>query len=132
MVERCIQMSGQRRDISADIIRCLAFFFVVSVHFFLNNGFYGQPVVGTRMYIMTLMRSFFIICVPLFLMLSGYLLRKKQLEKRYYKRIGKIVVTYILASLLCVADSVVCLKQDVTGKSVLFNLLNFSAAPYSG
>lgn len=124
-------MQTTKRNPGADLIRILAFLLVVSVHFFLNNGFYGQPVVGTRMYIMTLMRSFFIICVPLFLMLSGYLLRKKQLEKRYYKRIGKIVVTYILASLLCVAYSVVCLKQDVTVKSVLFNILNFSAAPYS-
>jgi len=124
-------MQTTKRNPGADLIRILAFLLVVSVHFFLNNGFYGQPVVGTRMYIMTLMRSFFIICVPLFLMLSGYLLRKKQLEKRYYKRIGKIVITYILASLLCVAYSVVCLKQDVTAKSVFFNILNFSAAPYS-
>lgn len=83
------------------------------------------------MFIMVLMRSFFIICVPLFITLSGYLLRKKTLEKSYYKRISKIVITYILASLLCVCYSIVFLKQDFTIKSIILNILSFSAAPYS-
>lgn len=83
------------------------------------------------MYIMTLMRSFFIICVPLFLTLSGYLLRRKQLEKNYYKRISKIIITYVLASLFCVIYSVVFLKQDLTVKSIILNIFAFSAAPYS-
>ena len=83
-------MNLTKRNPAADIIRILAFFLVVSVHFFLNNGFYSYIVEGKRMYIMTLMRSFCIICVPLFLTLSGYLLRRKQLEKNYYKRINRV------------------------------------------
>lgn len=124
-------MNVKKRNPAADIIRILAFFLVVSVHFFLNNGFYSSTVIGKRMYVMTLMRSFFIICVPLFLMLSGYLLRRKQLEKRYYGRIVKIIVTYILASLFCVLYSIVFLEQDLTIKSIILKILNFKAAPYS-
>lgn len=124
-------MNYVKRSPAADIIRILAFILVVSVHFFLNNGFYSQTVTGKRMFIMMLMRSFFIICVPLFITLSGYLLRRKKLEKSYYKRISKIIITYILASLLCVFYSVVFLKQDFTIKSIILNVLNFSAAPYS-
>ena len=74
-------MNSTKRNPAMDIIRILAFFFVVSIHFFLNNDFYLTPVKGERMFIMTIMRSCFIICVPLFITLSGYLLRKKQLEK---------------------------------------------------
>lgn len=124
-------MNCVKRSPSADMIRILAFISVVSVHFFLNNGFYSQTVAGKQMFIMTLMRSFFIICVPLFITLSGYLLKKKKLEKSYYKRISKIIITYILASLLCVFYSIVFLKQDLTIKSIILNILNFSAAPYS-
>ena len=124
-------MNYAKRSPAADLIRILAFFLVVSVHFLLNNGFYSQTVTGKRMFIMMLMRSFFIICVPLFITLSGYLLRRKKLEKSYYKRISKIIITYILASLLCVFYSVVFLKQDFTIKSIILNVLNFSAAPYS-
>lgn len=124
-------MNSRKRNPAADIIRILAFFLVVSVHFFLNNGFYSSTIEGERMYVMTLMRSFFIICVPLFLTLSGYLLRKKQLEKSYYKRISKIIITYILASLLCVIYSIIFLKQDLTFKDIILNILSFTAAPYS-
>ena len=86
-------MNCVKRSPAADLIRILAFILVISVHFFMNNGFYSQTVAGKRMFIMTLMRSFFIICVPLFITLSGYLLRKKKLEKSYYKRISKIIIT---------------------------------------
>ena len=124
-------MNLKRRNPAADIIRVLAFFLVVSVHFFLNNGFYSYAVEGNRMYIMTIMRSFFIICVPLFITLSGYLLQRKQLEKSYYKRIGKIIITYILASVFCVVYSILFLEQEFTIKTFILKVLNFSAAPYS-
>lgn len=130
-VKRMLKMSLTKRNPAADLIRILAFFSVVSVHFFLNNGFYSYPIEGRRMYIMMLMRSFFIICVPLFMTLSGYLLGRKQLEKSYYKRISKIIITYILASLLCVLYSVVYLKQNLSIKNIVANILSFSAAPYS-
>lgn len=51
-------MLKKQRNINLDIIRCVAVFFVISVHFFLNNGFYSEIVVGKRMYIMVMMRTF--------------------------------------------------------------------------
>ena len=124
-------MKDVKRSPAPDLIRILAFVFVVSVHFFLNNGFYLQTVAGKRMFFMVLLLSLFIICVPLFITLSGYLLRKKKLEKSYYKRIVKIIITYILASLFCVGYSIVFLEQDLTIKNIVLNILNFSAAPYA-
>ena len=67
-------MSVGKRSPAADIIRIFAFFCVVSVHFFLNSKFYDYPTEGKTMLVMTICRSFFMICVPLFLLLSGYLL----------------------------------------------------------
>ena len=64
----------KKRDIGLDLTRIVAFVSVVSIHFFLNSGYYDAPVVGKRMYIMTLGRTFFGICVPLFMLLSGYLM----------------------------------------------------------
>ena len=43
----------RERNIDADVIRCLAFFTVVSVHFFLNSGYYYVPVVGEKMLVLT-------------------------------------------------------------------------------
>ena len=121
----------QKRNAAADIIRCLALFFVISVHFFLNNGYYTQPVEGMKMFIMTMMRSLFIICVPLFITLSGYLLRKKQLSIQYYSKVSKVIMTYVLTGILCMIYSAVFLKQELTVKDMLLNLLDFSANPYS-
>ena len=41
------------------------------------------------MFLMTLMRTAFMVCVPLFLMLTGYLMHQKQLKKGYYTGILK-------------------------------------------
>ncbi len=124
-------MNSTKRNPAADIVRILALFLVISVHFCSEIGFYSQPVEGKGMFFLTVIRSFFIVCVPLFLMLSGYLLRRKQLEKSYYGRIVKIIVTYVLASLLCALYSIVFLKEDLSIKDIFLNILSFKAAPYS-
>lgn len=120
-----------KRNVGADIVRCLAFFLVVSVHFFLHNGYYDTAMQGERMLLMTLMRSFFIICVPLFMMLSGYLMRNKKPDKKYYGKFLKTYLAYALASLCCVAYAVFVQGKDWGIKSTFFGILKFSAAPYS-
>ncbi len=93
----------KKRNVALDVIRITALYCVISVHFFLNNGFYTQPVVGTRMYIMTILRTMFIVCVPLFIMLTGYLMNKKELSIRYYFGITKTIGIYLLAGLACLS-----------------------------
>ncbi len=124
-------MSEKKRSVAADLLRCLAFFLVVSVHFLLHNGFYYYPVEGTRMLIMNFMRAFFIICVPLFLTLSGYLLRKKELSGKYFTRITDIILTYVLSSFACMIFSVLYLHKEIGPADVISKLLNFTGAPYS-
>lgn len=121
----------RERNIGADVIRCLAFFTVVSVHFFLNSGYYYVPVVGEKMLVLTIMRSFFIICVPLFMMLSGYLMRKKALSKKYYGKFGKTYLTYVLASVFCIAYAVLFRDKEFSLTDSIFSIFNFSGAPYS-
>lgn len=124
-------MSEQKRNISVDIIRCLAFFLVVSVHFFLQSGFYSQTVAGERMLVMNIMRALFIICVPLFITLSGYLLCKKELSLKYYKRIVGILLTYVLSSVVCILYSHFFLEEKLTLAQFALKIFNFTGAPYS-
>ncbi len=124
-------MVKQRRNVGADIIRCLAFFSVVSVHFLLRNGFYQNIVQGEKMFIMVVMRCFFIICVPLYMMLSGYLMVNKKPSADYYKKLGKTYLTYVLACVCCLIYSANYLKIDWNFKKSVFAILDFSAAPYA-
>ncbi len=120
-----------KRNPAMDIIRCFAFFFVVSVHFFLNNGFYDEIVCGPRMYVMTLMRSFFMICVPLFMVLSGYLMCNKTVSKAFYKKITYTVSIYALSSVLCVLYKVLVLQKTFSALSFVEGFFDYSNAPYS-
>lgn len=91
----------EKRNINIDIIKVCAVFFVVAVHFFYNNNFYNTLINGNRMYIMGIMRTFFMICVPLFLLITGYLMNKKELSLNFYKGgIKRIILPYIIISFI--------------------------------
>lgn len=123
--------ANKPRSIAMDLIRCFAFFSVVSVHFFLHNGYYNHPVEGWQMILMTLIRTFFMVCVPLFLTLSGYLMCRKRLEISYYKGIVRTLGIYVLASLVCYLF--ICYRQEVSfsfGAFLLGIVGNYNAAAY--
>ncbi len=124
-------MDISKRNCALDITRIAALFTVISVHFFLNNGFYNQPMLGLRMCVMTVMRTGFMICVPLFLMLSGYLMNKKTLSAKYYKGIIKTFGIYVLASIACLVYKVLVLKRELTLDNTLWGILDYSTANYS-
>lgn len=123
-------MSPAKRNTGLDIIRCIALLFVISVHFFLNSGFYSEPVLGWRMAVMVYMRTLFMTCVPLFMILSGYLLCSKQLSISYYKRIVKIYITYLLAGSLCVLYEILVNQKGYGFSSLVLILLSFEDNMY--
>lgn len=94
MVEK--QLAG--RDLNLDFIRGLAAFLVISVHFMMMTEFYYQPMAGGRMLLLSMVRMAFMNCVPLFLILSGYLCCEKKLTRRYYLGVLRVVVAYLLCS----------------------------------
>ncbi|MBR6917603.1 MAG: acyltransferase family protein [Clostridia bacterium] len=133
-----------KRNSAMDLVRIVACFGVVSVHFLYNNGYYGQEIVGNKMVIMTFFRSFFMYCVPLFLVLSGYLMREKKVEGKYFKKIGKTYFIYVAASFACVylyriLYTIFKFKlglPDVAMEypqfaKVIVGILNFTSAKYS-
>lgn len=121
----------QSRDTSMDIVRIVAVFTVLSVHFFLHNGFYSQPVQGNEMYLMVLMRTFFSICVPLFMILTGYLMSKKTLSKKYYLGITKTISIFVLATVACMIFKSFHDHTPFTLQSFIFGTLDFTGANYS-
>lgn len=121
----------RQRDSRIDLIRIFALFSVVSVHFFLNNGFYEQTVVGPRMFIMCVMRCFFMICVPLFMVLTGYLMCGKTISKKYYSGLIKTIIIYILASVVCLFFKELYYKDKYSLLEMLLKICDFSAANYS-
>lgn len=120
-----------KRDSSLDIVRIFALFCVISVHSFLNSGFYKLQTVATvPHFLLVTIRSFLMICVPLFIVLTGYLVNKKTLSKKYYKGIVKILLIYFLASTVNVIYQLIR-GAKLTFSDIFFGFLSFKNAPYS-
>lgn len=114
-----------KRNINLDLIRVIAVLSVILVHFFRNCEYYNQPVLGEKMYIATVMRQGFMICVPLFMMLTGYLMNKKQLTCRYFKGIKRVLVTYVLSTICILLYKVMYLKETIHVLDGISNITSY-------
>lgn len=121
----------KERNINLDLIRCVAAIFVISVHFCLNSEFYELTCSGMRMLIMCILRTAFITCVPLFLMLTGYLMNKKELTISYYKGIKRTYCIYVLVCICCLLFNVIYEKENMGIKKMILSILDFSADSYA-
>ncbi len=122
----------ERRNTSLDILRICAVFLVNSVHFFWFNGFYQQTLRNdSAIFIMMIMRTFFTICVPLFMILTGYLMSQKTLSKSYYKGIRKTLIIYAIATLACMIYKTITANEPISVGKVILDFLSFKGANYS-
>lgn len=121
----------KQRNPAMDVVRCFALFCVISIHFFMNTEFYDVTVSGFPMFCLVSARCFFMICVPLFLVLSGYLLSSKKLSKAYYGKILQTVGIYLLASLFCAAYTFFFDRENFSFAGSILGLFSFTTAQYS-
>ncbi len=117
------------RDSNLDMIRMVAMITVIGVHFFLNSGFYDVPSQG--LVLATIMRTQLMVCVPLFLLLTGYLNGKKTWGGGYYKGLWKLLLTYALTCVFCCVYRAAALGGPWSPVQWVKGMLNFTAAPYS-
>lgn len=89
--------STNGRLANIDILKTLALLCVIGVHFFFNAGFNDTDLNGAPVlegYAAMFLRNACSICVPLFLIASGFLLRNKKPTAPYFVGILKIVIVY--------------------------------------
>ncbi len=121
----------ENRNSTLDIVRIASVLLVMMVHFFLHTGFYSEPMVGGKMFLMCFMRTFFSTCVPMFLMLSGYLMSKKTVSKKHYSGISKTLITYVVAGIACVVYKAIHYHTQFEFKTLILSFFDFTAANYA-
>ena len=121
----------KKRILGLDIVRCFAILFVPSVHFFGRTKFYSTPVTGVNMGFQLCLRWLFFICVPLFMLLTGYLQNQKTLSKKFYKGILPVLATYGVAAVGSVFFRIYYLKETLPPVQAIFSIFNFSAESYA-
>lgn len=120
----------KQRDFGLDLTRCAAAVLVLAVHFFLNNGFYSEPLAGAGMAVSAVLRMAFMTCVPLFMVLSGYLCTNRRWSRGYLRGLLPVVLTYLLAACVCLAFRIGYMGQSFSLGGLARSVLDFSAAPY--
>lgn len=119
------------RNLNLYIIRVFSLICVIVTHFFLNSGFYDEVVKGPPMAIMCIIRSFAIICVPMFIVLTGYLMNQKELSAKYYKGISRILIVYFLCSIIYSIFAKTYLGQQMSLSIFVEKVLSFKGTTYA-
>lgn len=91
----------RQRNYGLDVARAAAGTLVLAVHYFQNYGFYAAPVMGKSMLLACMVRMLCMTCVPLFLLLTGYLCVNRKWGMGYYRKLLPILLTYLLAGVVC-------------------------------
>ena len=124
----------KKRLCGLDIVRSFAIMSVVLLHSVSLSGVLdgGKDV----MWLVSLyLRQLCMSCVPLFLILSGFLQRNKKPCFSYYLGIIPLLISYVFISILCIAAYVIQGymngNMDMTFVTAIYKILDFSANGYS-
>ncbi len=122
---------NKKYNFGLDIVRLLAMFLVVSVHSTTFNGFIAEIEFSAVNFFVAAGRYFSFICVPLFIMLSGYLCCEKKISMRWYGKIVRILLEYLICSIILYAFRKSFMKENFTATEVIEQIFSFDMAPYA-
>ena len=120
----------QNRKTGPDCVRALAIFCVVLLHAVSLGGGLADAPVSLSFAGKVYLRQLSLACVPLFLMLSGYLQRGRKPDAHHYRSILRPLVSYFLISILCE----ICYAyafSDLTFPMAVYKLFDFTANGYA-
>ena len=122
----------KKRIYALDLLRSVAIIFVIILHSVTLSGVLSREILSPFWTLSLYARHLAFSCVPLFIMLTGYLQRKKTLSPAFYKGIIPVGVSYIIISVLSLiaksyADSTIVLTPSL----IITKILDFSANDYA-
>lgn len=120
-----------KRDPNLDLIRAAAVVLLLFLHFIMGSGWYDMPNLGFAHWVMNLLRALFINCVPLFLLLTGYLCCRRELSARYYLGLVRIYVVYLLSCCASLLGRRFLLGESMGLREMAGAILNHHANAYS-
>lgn len=121
----------KKRVFGLDAVRILAICLLFWLHFFLRNGFYLQPVRGTAMISAAAVRCICLSCVPIFLLLTGYLKCGKEYTRGYFHALPVILISWVIISFLCLFYDIRIAGQHKSVYDWAVDFFNFDLANYS-
>lgn len=121
----------KERQFGLDLLRVLALILVIITHSVVLTGEYNYSELN--FYWVVTMLAFYLShsCVPLFLLLSGYLCSDKQPHSRYYCGIFRVVVPYLLIAIVDILYAwFVTADPSLKLSTGIYRILSFGAGGY--
>lgn len=121
----------KERNLNLDLIRCVALLMVPIMHALDHTGLYDQQLYGAANQFMIAVKTLFTTCIPLYVMLSGYLCNRKALSARYYLGLIRILGIYLLCGIACLAFEQLSGRASRSLPEMVSALVNFSCSDYA-
>ncbi|MGX8715940.1 MAG: acyltransferase [Lachnospiraceae bacterium] len=120
-----------QREFGADLIRITAVLMLLVLHFFLRNGFYYKEIQDGWGFLAVMVRSIVYCCVPLFMVLTGYLKCGRTWTASHYRSIIPILISYGIISLIHLVYKITFLKVSMPPGEWILQFFSFKLANYS-
>lgn len=121
----------KQRFAGLDIIRSIAILFVIIIHSIAILGTMDKLTLSYSWELNVLIRYTALSCVPLFLLLSGYLQCGKKLERKFYTSLIPIILSYVAISIMDIAVQKYYLGIDISLSQSIRGLFDFTANSYA-
>ena len=123
--------TAKERNLNLDLIRCVALLMVPIMHSLDHTGLYDQQLYGAANQSMIAVKTLFTTCIPLYVMLSGFLNNKKALSARYYLGLIRILGIYLICGIACLAFEQCSGIAHRSPAEMVSALVNFSCCDYA-
>lgn len=121
----------KERNLNLDLIRCVALLMVPIMHSLDHTGLYDQQLYGAANQFMIAVKTLFTTCIPLYVLLSGFLNNKKALSARYYLGLIRILGVYLICGVACLAFEQCSGIAHRSPAEMVSALVNFSCSDYA-
>ena len=123
--------TAKERNLNLDLIRCVALLMVPIMHSLDHTGLYDQQLYGAANQFMIAVKTLFTTCIPLYVMLSGFLNNRKALSARYYLGLIRILGVYLICGIACLAFEQCSGIAHRSPAEMVSALVNFSCSDYA-
>lgn len=103
-----------KRVVGLDIVRTFAIALVILIHAMLIMGIGAREMNSVAAFGEVMLFRITWICVPLFLMLTGYLNHKKEASKNYFLSVGKTALIFLFYSILVIIFRATYQNEDIS------------------
>lgn len=122
---------GNTRNIGIDILKSFAIFSIIAQHFFtLQTPFLKTEFSGISMFLQGCAMEFFLMGVPLFVAITGYLNIEKKANKQFYRNILKVIIPYLIISLIYIFARIYIFDEHLPFRHSVGMILRFNIIPY--